>query len=358
MKMRLKNWSRATIRGSDIIFAAFCRARPSRRCAPRGLAGRVPGADPGLADPAALAAWLYRIARDKASVQWRERPPERRLDVSGLVEEPSRGNEFRQEDAQEIHASLDLLTTEQREILVLRFLEDMTYKQIAKVTGCSDRHGPIAAVLCQVGPAPGDRTQEIDMNAKYEQSAEKKAIVDALLAIDSRIPTSPAEGREVAKAALRRDRRRVRVLMWMTIGFFLLTVIGICGSVYCYYIKIVPEINKYRQDLSAVEQQLAKQEPQPSKPDLLDMSARLTVWQGQALFTIQTVNLWGIMALFAVMLAAAFCTVLLIMATRRATLRQIQSSLLALSEQFDTLKQSLQGGKSLGDDQATKESSG
>ncbi len=91
---------------------------------------------PRLADPAALAAWLYRIARDKASVQWRERPPERLLDLSDLVEEPSQDDEFRPEDAQEIHAGLDQLTPEQREVLVLRFLEDMTYQQIAKVTGC------------------------------------------------------------------------------------------------------------------------------------------------------------------------------------------------------------------------------
>ncbi|MGD0519265.1 MAG: sigma-70 family RNA polymerase sigma factor, partial [Thermoguttaceae bacterium] len=70
---------------------------------------------PRLADPAALAAWLYRIARDKASVQWRSRPPERLLDVSDFVEEPSQDNEFRQEDAQEIHASLDQLAPEQRE---------------------------------------------------------------------------------------------------------------------------------------------------------------------------------------------------------------------------------------------------
>jgi RNA polymerase sigma-70 factor, ECF subfamily len=91
---------------------------------------------PRLTDPAALAAWLYRITRDKASVQWRGRPPERLLDVSDLVEEPAQDNEFRQEDAQEIHASLDQLTPEQREILVLRFLEDMTYEQIAQVTGC------------------------------------------------------------------------------------------------------------------------------------------------------------------------------------------------------------------------------
>ena len=54
------------------------------------------------------------------------------------------------------------------------------------------------------------------------------------------------------------------------------------------------------------------------------------------------------MALFAVMLAAAVCTVLLIRATRSATLRQIQASLLALSEQFDALQQSLQGGQSSG----------
>jgi RNA polymerase sigma-70 factor (ECF subfamily) len=91
---------------------------------------------PRLADPAALAAWLYRIARDKAAVQWRGRTPERLFDVSDLVEEPSHDNGFREEDAQEIHASLDLLPPEQREVLVLRFLEDMTYEQIAKVTGC------------------------------------------------------------------------------------------------------------------------------------------------------------------------------------------------------------------------------
>jgi RNA polymerase sigma-70 factor, ECF subfamily len=89
-----------------------------------------------LADPAALAAWLYRIARDKASVEWRKRPLECLLDEANLVEEPAQEHEFRGEDAQEIHVALDRLGLEQREILVLRFLEDMTYEQIAQVTGC------------------------------------------------------------------------------------------------------------------------------------------------------------------------------------------------------------------------------
>ena len=112
---------------------------------------------PRLADPAALAAWLYRIARDKASVQWRVRPPELLVDVSEFVEEPSQDNEFRQEDAQEIHARLDQLAPEQREVLVLRFLEDMTYQEIARVTGC-----PIGTVRSRLYYAKSALRQAIE----------------------------------------------------------------------------------------------------------------------------------------------------------------------------------------------------
>ena len=96
------------------------------------------------------------------------------------------------------------------------------------------------------------------MNAKHEQSAEKKALADTLLAIDSRMPTSSAEGREVAKEVLRRDRRRVRILTWMTIGFFLLTVIGICFFVYFYCLKFVPAMDKYQQDIAAMNRNSAQ----------------------------------------------------------------------------------------------------
>ncbi len=79
------------------------------------------------------------------------------LDDSDLVEEPSQDNEFRLEDAQEIHASLDQITPEQREILVLRFLEDMTYEQIAKVTGC-----PIGTVRSRLYYAKSALRQAIE----------------------------------------------------------------------------------------------------------------------------------------------------------------------------------------------------
>jgi hypothetical protein len=196
------------------------------------------------------------------------------------------------------------------------------------------------------------------MNAKHEQSAEKKALVDTLLAIDGRMPTSSAEGREVAKKVLRRDQRRIRILTWVTSGFFLLTVIGICGSVYWYYIKVMPEMNRLERILFQLLPQIHNLEGGISKLSPQTDLAISTAIECNILYKIQLANLGGIMALFVVMLAAAACTVLLIRSTRGATLRQIQASLLALSEQFDALQQSLQGGQSSGGGQATKESSG
>jgi hypothetical protein len=57
------------------------------------------------------------------------------------------------------------------------------------------------------------------------------------------------------------------------------------------------------------------------------------------------VTVWGFAAFFAVMLAAAVCAVLLIMATRHVMLRQIQANLLILCEQSDSLQRSLQSGQ-------------
>lgn len=186
------------------------------------------------------------------------------------------------------------------------------------------------------------------MNAKHEPSPEKKALVDSLLAIDRRAPTSSAEAREVAQKVLRRDRRRVRVLTCITIGFFVLTVMGICGSVYWYQLKVVPAFEKFKQDITSLDQRLDKRGLKSSDPDLLGWTAGMAAAGGYTLLMIQFANLWGTLALVTVMLAAAVCTVLLIRATRGATLRQIQVSLLVLSEQFEALQQSLQHVQSSG----------
>jgi RNA polymerase sigma-70 factor (ECF subfamily) len=91
-----------------------------------------------LADPGAFTPWLYRIAQRRADAVLRRRRPS-----FGSVEEAEQvadtgaeDSDFSPEDGQRIHAALDELTLEHREILVLRFLEDMTYEDIAAVTGC------------------------------------------------------------------------------------------------------------------------------------------------------------------------------------------------------------------------------
>jgi RNA polymerase sigma-70 factor (ECF subfamily) len=88
-----------------------------------------------LADPAAFPAWLYRIARDWA---WRtlrkRRTIERPLVEDDLADDPE--SDVAAEDADRVHAGLDGLVPEHREVLVLRFLEDMTYEDIARVVGC------------------------------------------------------------------------------------------------------------------------------------------------------------------------------------------------------------------------------
>jgi RNA polymerase sigma-70 factor (ECF subfamily) len=90
-----------------------------------------------LAAAGAFRAWLYRIARDRALRELRKRrtplqPLEGIEQVAGRPEE----TEFTAEDVERIHTALDELVAEQREVLVLRYIEDMSYDEIARVVGC------------------------------------------------------------------------------------------------------------------------------------------------------------------------------------------------------------------------------
>ena len=92
---------------------------------------------PRLAAPGALTAWLYRVARDRTFRALRRRRPEARpLEEGHLANGEAGEEEFGPEDAARIHAALDGLAAEHREVLVLRFLEGMAYEDIARVLGC------------------------------------------------------------------------------------------------------------------------------------------------------------------------------------------------------------------------------
>lgn len=90
---------------------------------------------PRLNDPAAFPAWIYRIARDRAAGEWRRARLVQQPLTEGDGEYPP-SDDFPAEAAEHIHAGLAALPPEQREVLVLRFMEEMSYEEIATVTRC------------------------------------------------------------------------------------------------------------------------------------------------------------------------------------------------------------------------------
>jgi RNA polymerase sigma-70 factor (ECF subfamily) len=89
-----------------------------------------------LAEPRAFPAWLYRIARHRALRDLRKRRPlAASLEGLDLAGDSDAEEAFSAADAEQVHAGLDQLAPEHREVLLLRFIEDMSYEDIAKVTG-------------------------------------------------------------------------------------------------------------------------------------------------------------------------------------------------------------------------------
>src|SRR5262249_50255601 len=136
--------------GDDAAFAELVgRYGPRLRYYLRKMLGAGPAAEDAsqevwldvfqglvrLAEPGAFAAWLYSIARARVFRELRKRRyVPRPLPEEELAGEPPE-EEFSAEDAAEVHRALDELTPEHREALVLRFLEGMSYEDVARVVG-------------------------------------------------------------------------------------------------------------------------------------------------------------------------------------------------------------------------------
>jgi RNA polymerase sigma-70 factor (ECF subfamily) len=142
------------------------------------MLGGTPGTDDAVQDvwlevlrqigrleaPGALSAWLYRIARDRVFRELRrlQREPQRLLDEEVAVAN-GQLDDFSAEDAAQVHKALDTLATEQREVLVLRFLEEMTYEEIARVIGC-----PIGTVRSRIHYAKSALRRALERKTIHE----------------------------------------------------------------------------------------------------------------------------------------------------------------------------------------------
>jgi hypothetical protein len=128
--------------------------------------------------------------------------------------------------------------------------------------------------------------------------------------------------REQTWMILERDRRRVRRLTIMTIGAWLLSTALIC-TVLVAFGFLFPRVARLRMD---VEQGKVTQDQREQLHNAHDLG----LMKGTLLIALSV----------AALTCAALCTVLLNLATRRATLRQINASLLEISEQLKELRSS------------------
>jgi RNA polymerase sigma-70 factor (ECF subfamily) len=92
---------------------------------------------PGLNDAGAFFSWMFRIARNRVARVARRKTPvifsdESIIDAPDSEEPPG----FTAEDAEWVHAALDRLVQEHREVILLRFIENMSYEEIATVVDC------------------------------------------------------------------------------------------------------------------------------------------------------------------------------------------------------------------------------
>jgi RNA polymerase sigma-70 factor (ECF subfamily) len=91
---------------------------------------------PRLKNPGAFRAWLYRIARDRAWRFLRRRPPPQQSIDEIEIAANGVADEFTAEDVARVHAALDQLVPEHRDVVLLKYVEDMSYEEIADVAGC------------------------------------------------------------------------------------------------------------------------------------------------------------------------------------------------------------------------------
>lgn len=95
-----------------------------------------------LRSPEAFRVWLYKIAHDVAVSQLRKSKRHKTIGLSDEhvehVTDSSDWNEFELlEHAELVHESLGRLSQPHREVLTLRFLEELELSEIAEVVGCS-----------------------------------------------------------------------------------------------------------------------------------------------------------------------------------------------------------------------------
>lgn len=143
-----------------------------------------------------------------------------------------------------------------------------------------------------------------------DQDATDKGLGRALLNVDRGSSPGGPDPRQVAGAVLDRDRRTIRLLAGAAILFWTLTAAGLIGLCPFYVMMVAPRLRAYHAGRASLV-------------DDWDDWAMVGEWAA-----------YWLLGCTIALLLAALSTVLLVLVSRRATLRQIKASLAAISEQL------------------------
>jgi RNA polymerase sigma-70 factor (ECF subfamily) len=91
-----------------------------------------------LRDASAFPVWLFRIARNRAIQLLRDESRYvfvERHDESALIDDNRESWFF--DDINKLHSVLKTLSPEQKEVIILRFFEEMNYQEISDIMMCS-----------------------------------------------------------------------------------------------------------------------------------------------------------------------------------------------------------------------------
>ena len=149
----------------------------------------------------------------------------------------------------------------------------------------------------------------------------EKELQRALLGLDSaRLATAP-DAREITRKVLERDRRRVRLLTVLTIALWVTAAAGIVLGLYALLAFHPAKPSSTRDD--------EKGRVTATERDGIDQVRGMVMEKTTAVVAISV----------AVLALAALGTVFLVFASRAATIRQVNATLLEISEQLKLLKQ-------------------
>lgn len=91
-----------------------------------------------LRDESAFPVWLYRTARNRAIRLLRDESRYvfvEQFDEPALIDDDCESLSF--DDVNKLHRVLKTLSPEQKEAIILRFFEEMSYQEISDIVGCS-----------------------------------------------------------------------------------------------------------------------------------------------------------------------------------------------------------------------------